>query len=391
MLPKTGENNLLNGRLILINGAGCLGLMCHQWCYATGGRNGYRDSILWWNKAGDPGGLTQLIETETMHERKQIMADMSDRGIALPGGCGTLEELLEIITWSSWGPYLKPVVILTQPFLIRCWRCWNQAIEQNGHAPWAWGYLACGGDIRRSRKFHCIHLCGAKKFVNLRAIWVPSAYRCKIGWTKQQQRLDQALTASVLQANPKAGMQGTAVALPVAIGCFVNGNIPICFLSVFIRWKTERNMCCNGQRRSFSIKSGSSLFDDTTTSNNRYVFKDSVVLLSGLYIFYISCLIRLVLKRTDAGESIGMSLFYINFKCVGLSVCQLIFFDKERNNYWPRPILTWWVMELVFFYFFRSCCLLFISIWVSRQQSFNCFSPAFAKILLFYKSIQGTF
>ena len=47
-----------------------------------------------------------------MHERKKLMADLSDAVIALPGGCGTLEELLEIITWKQLGLYLKPVVIL---------------------------------------------------------------------------------------------------------------------------------------------------------------------------------------------------------------------------------------------------------------------------------------
>lgn len=57
-------------------------------------------------------GLTQLIETETMHERKELMAKMSDAVIALPGGCGTMEELLEIITWKQLGLYDKPIVIL---------------------------------------------------------------------------------------------------------------------------------------------------------------------------------------------------------------------------------------------------------------------------------------
>ena len=57
-------------------------------------------------------GLTELIETQTMHERKQMMADLSDGVIALPGGCGTLEELLEIITWKQLGLYLNPIIIL---------------------------------------------------------------------------------------------------------------------------------------------------------------------------------------------------------------------------------------------------------------------------------------
>ena len=43
---------------------------------------------------------------------KQLMANLSDAVIALPGGCGTLEELLEIITWKQLGLYLNPIVIL---------------------------------------------------------------------------------------------------------------------------------------------------------------------------------------------------------------------------------------------------------------------------------------
>ena len=57
-------------------------------------------------------GLTEMIEVENMHQRKQKMADLSDAVIALPGGCGTLEELLEIITWKQLGLYLNPIVIL---------------------------------------------------------------------------------------------------------------------------------------------------------------------------------------------------------------------------------------------------------------------------------------
>lgn len=57
-------------------------------------------------------GLSELIKVDTMHERKQKMAALSDAIIALPGGCGTLEELLEVITWKQLGLYLNPIVIL---------------------------------------------------------------------------------------------------------------------------------------------------------------------------------------------------------------------------------------------------------------------------------------
>ncbi len=56
--------------------------------------------------------LTELIITDTMHERKQLMAEKSQGIIALPGGCGTLEEVLEVITWKQLGLFTKPIVIL---------------------------------------------------------------------------------------------------------------------------------------------------------------------------------------------------------------------------------------------------------------------------------------
>jgi uncharacterized protein (TIGR00730 family) len=56
--------------------------------------------------------LTERIITPDMHTRKQLMASLSDACIALPGGIGTMEELLEIITWKQLGLYSKPVVIL---------------------------------------------------------------------------------------------------------------------------------------------------------------------------------------------------------------------------------------------------------------------------------------
>lgn len=57
-------------------------------------------------------GLTELRITGSMHERKQTMASLSDAVIALPGGCGTIEELSEIITWKQLGLYFNPIVIL---------------------------------------------------------------------------------------------------------------------------------------------------------------------------------------------------------------------------------------------------------------------------------------
>ncbi|MCA1298410.1 LOG family protein [Stappia indica] len=53
-------------------------------------------------------GLTELHVVRSMHERKAMMADLSDGFIALPGGAGTLEEIFEIWTWGQLGYHRKP-------------------------------------------------------------------------------------------------------------------------------------------------------------------------------------------------------------------------------------------------------------------------------------------
>ena len=98
----------------LINGAGYRGLMgaISNAALAAGGTVTGIIPRFMVEQGWHHQGLTRLVETETIHERKQLMADLSDGVIALPGGCGTLEELLEIITWKQLGLYLKPIVIL---------------------------------------------------------------------------------------------------------------------------------------------------------------------------------------------------------------------------------------------------------------------------------------
>lgn len=56
--------------------------------------------------------LTNLIITPDMHTRKEKIVSLADATIALPGGVGTLEELMEIITWKQLGLYANPIVIL---------------------------------------------------------------------------------------------------------------------------------------------------------------------------------------------------------------------------------------------------------------------------------------
>ena len=100
--------------LRLITGAGKLGLMksVQDAALAAGGEAVGVIPTFMVREGWHHEGLTQLIETASMHERKQIMADLSDGVIALPGGCGTMEELLEIITWKQLGLYVNPIIIL---------------------------------------------------------------------------------------------------------------------------------------------------------------------------------------------------------------------------------------------------------------------------------------
>lgn len=55
--------------------------------------------------------VTELIVTEDMHERKRAMFERADGFVALPGGIGTLEELVEVLTWGQLGRHRKPVVL----------------------------------------------------------------------------------------------------------------------------------------------------------------------------------------------------------------------------------------------------------------------------------------
>jgi uncharacterized protein (TIGR00730 family) len=98
----------------LIYGGGRVGLMgaLADAALARGGRvTGVIPVGLFSREVGHRG-LTTLHEVASMHERKQLMYDLADAFIALPGGLGTLEELAEVSTWSQLGLHRKPVVLL---------------------------------------------------------------------------------------------------------------------------------------------------------------------------------------------------------------------------------------------------------------------------------------
>lgn len=125
---------LAQEKIQIINGAGNIGLMAaiSDAALQAGGKVTGVIPHFMIEQGWDHTGLTQTIAVENMHERKQTMADLSDAVIALPGGCGTLEELLEIITWKQLGLYLNPIVILnTNHFFDPLLNMLDKAIAEN--------------------------------------------------------------------------------------------------------------------------------------------------------------------------------------------------------------------------------------------------------------------
>jgi uncharacterized protein (TIGR00730 family) len=97
----------------LIYGGGRVGLMgvVADACLAAGGQvTGVIPTFLA-KREVEHQGVTELIETATMHARKTIMAERADAFVMLPGGLGTFDETIEIITWRQLGLHDKPIIL----------------------------------------------------------------------------------------------------------------------------------------------------------------------------------------------------------------------------------------------------------------------------------------
>ncbi len=125
---------LAKNNITCINGGGGLGLMgavIDSVLQHKGRVKGVIPKFMIDSGWGHPN-LTEQIVTASMHQRKQKMADLSNAVIALPGGVGTLEELLEIITWKQLGLYNHPIVILnTNNYYSKLLLLLDDMIEQN--------------------------------------------------------------------------------------------------------------------------------------------------------------------------------------------------------------------------------------------------------------------
>ena len=100
--------------IMLVYGGGRAGLMgaVADACLGAGGKViGVITKLLEGRELAHTG-VTELFVVDTMHERKMMMANLSDGFVALPGGLGTLDELFEILAWAQLGIHSKPVGLL---------------------------------------------------------------------------------------------------------------------------------------------------------------------------------------------------------------------------------------------------------------------------------------
>ena len=110
---KLGELFAKHG-VTLVYGGGAVGLM-GAICDAVKAHGGKAIGVIprfMVEKGWLRPGLDEVIEVETMAERKRIMAEITDAAMALPGGVGTFDELMDIVALKKLGLYLKPVVIV---------------------------------------------------------------------------------------------------------------------------------------------------------------------------------------------------------------------------------------------------------------------------------------
>jgi uncharacterized protein (TIGR00730 family) len=116
--PFREETRLLGARMAgegidLVYGGGSVGLMgvLADAVLAAGGKvTGVIPDFLSTKEIAH-GGLTRMVVTRSMHERKQEMSRMADAFAILPGGFGTLDEFFEILTWKQLGLHGRPVVV----------------------------------------------------------------------------------------------------------------------------------------------------------------------------------------------------------------------------------------------------------------------------------------
>jgi uncharacterized protein (TIGR00730 family) len=129
---RLGRHLAAEGFAVVYGGStlGSMGRLAHAALDAGGNVTGviprFMDDLEWGHRS-----LTKLHVVDDMHERKRLMLKLSDAVVALPGGCGTLEELFEAITWKRLGLYLGPIVLVNvNRFFDPCLELLSRCVEE---------------------------------------------------------------------------------------------------------------------------------------------------------------------------------------------------------------------------------------------------------------------
>lgn len=125
---------LANNDIVCYNGGGGIGLMgaVSDAVIENGGQAVGVIPQFMCDMGWNHPNLSRLVVVETMHQRKQTMADSVDAVVALPGGIGTMEEFFEILTWKQLGLFSKPIVLLnTNGFYDNILAYLDKAVEQH--------------------------------------------------------------------------------------------------------------------------------------------------------------------------------------------------------------------------------------------------------------------
>jgi uncharacterized protein (TIGR00730 family) len=129
---RLGRALAASGRTVVYGGGGVgsMGALAEGALEAGGKVVGvipnFMDALEWGHR-----GLSELRVVADMHERKRLMLELADAVVALPGGCGTLEELFEAITWKRLGLFFGPVVMVnTRGFFTPCDALLSRCVDE---------------------------------------------------------------------------------------------------------------------------------------------------------------------------------------------------------------------------------------------------------------------
>ena len=397
---------LAEHRIRLINGAGSIGLMrsvadavLKNGGEVTGVIPRFMVEQNWHHT-----GLTELIEVESMHERKRKMADLSDGIIALPGGCGTLEELLEIITWKQLGLYLNPIVILNingffDPLLEMLEKAIDENFMRRQHGDiWKVAqtpeeavqllYETPVWDIS-IRKFAAICDTLSSRSADTLSLFRQDQISPAKADTDSLQLTDLRAVQEV-----DSGFEGTPISYSPRTDDAIALTLLACFFLSSIALARGKRFLSQQVKDFVLHRERTSIFDSSTAADVRYllVLVLQTCVLSGItFLNYFHdtspTLMNQVSPLLLLGIYVGFCLAYFLLKWLIYMFLGWTFFDKNKTNIWLESYsaLIYYVGFALFpFVLF----LVYFDLSLTNLVIIGSIILIFTKILMFYKWIK---